>query len=236
MSGGGGGSSSSSSHAASPAVTNSNSGGGNPTRKMTRKQQIAADLVVHIQSHQIGQMLQFCERVEVNANPNDLGSFYWSAFLTGYIANNDTINAKFLWKRLPKSLKNKVPQLKAIWTIGQAILTKKPSAVYKSMTGYNWETNLKPLMIIAKNNYRKDTIELISKSYSHLSLADTLLYTGWTAQECSKNLIGYGWTFDAKTKYFTTKFIDTANLFVETTSNMDRIRKLSNNTVFLELN
>lgn len=55
-------------------------------------------------------------------------------------------NAKFLWKRIPASVKTANPELGQIWTVGQSMWQKDFPNMYKSLVAVTWSEPVADIM------------------------------------------------------------------------------------------
>ena len=62
---------------------------------------------------------------ELSAPGGRLSATEYQQFLLAQLIVFDTINAKFLWKRIPKSLKEEPNNLAELWNIGNSLTMKE---------------------------------------------------------------------------------------------------------------
>ena len=66
----------------------------------------------------------------------------FNAFLFGYFR----CAAKFLWKRIPESIKKEHTELKKIWDIGVALWNQNFSVAYNALNQQEWSESVKTIM------------------------------------------------------------------------------------------
>ena len=55
-------------------------------------------------------------------------------------------NAKFLWKRIPASVKTDYPELSKIWDVGKALWLRDPPLVFLALQSHTWSDNILDIM------------------------------------------------------------------------------------------
>lgn len=55
-------------------------------------------------------------------------------------------NAKYLWKRIPPSIKTSTPELANIWTVGQGMWKRDFPAIYKALNAIKWSDAILEIM------------------------------------------------------------------------------------------
>jgi len=63
---------------------------------------------------------------------------YWGIQLLVYLILNDLNAARFLWKRIPKKIKDTDAELAAVWGIGKQMWKKNYPEIYAAVQAYNW--------------------------------------------------------------------------------------------------
>ena len=64
-----------------------------------------------------------------------------------------SFEAKFLWKRIPVSVREICPEIGHLWTVGQALHAKDPPAVHSSLQRPDWSPEAQPYVNHLKGNY-----------------------------------------------------------------------------------
>lgn len=55
-------------------------------------------------------------------------------------------NAKYLWKRIPQSVKGSTPELTEIWAVGQSMWKRDFPAIYKALNAVTWSDTVAEVM------------------------------------------------------------------------------------------
>ncbi|RWS09731.1 hypothetical protein B4U79_01202 [Dinothrombium tinctorium] len=157
----------------------------------------------------------------------------YAQLLAIYLLSNDLPNAKFLWKRIPKNLKQESPELRAIWEIGKKLWEKNIHAIYDLIDGYQWPAYLNNIMKELREVTFKRAINLISQSYSYISFDDFMNATGIRDKNEAINLgKSLNWDVDENFGFALPK---KANFDNETiSSNQEQLEKLTQYVAFLE--
>lgn len=128
-----------------------------------------------------------------------------------YLILNDLNAARFLWRRIPKKLRDSDAELGAAWTIGKHMWRKSYADIYSSIQSYNWGIAQAQLIqhlagtfnyyfphplidivlklchkIILAEAFRTRTFRLISNAYSTISSADAAVLLGMSEQDTIK--------------------------------------------------
>lgn len=177
-------------------------------------------------------MLHNLEQLEIDGR--DLTQADYETFLALYLAINDLSNAKFLWKRIPDSIKtSEARQLMNIWEIGKSLIKGDNSAVYQVLDNTLWSPHLSSIISHLKKTLITRNLQLISKSYSSLRFEDAMKLTGCkTRQELLTISESQGWTIDPSFGFIVSKksSIEEDNQ----SSNNEQLEKLADYVSFLE--
>ncbi|XP_053212114.1 COP9 signalosome complex subunit 8-like [Panonychus citri] len=164
----------------------------------------------------------------------EIESADYEKLLVIYLAQNDLINAKFLWKRIPVTIKEKSDCLKLIWEVGKCLMTNDFAGVYGKIDGQTWPIHVSPIMEQLRKDHQSRLIQLISKGYTKISLEDVIKTTGCSSQEEMIKLgQSVGWKTDVPFGFTIDKnvTIDEENSF---SSNQEQLEKLTDYVSFLE--
>lgn len=97
----------------------------------------------------------------------------YGQLLAIYLLFNDLTSAKFLWKRIPDRIKAANGELSTIWAVGKLMWARNYAEIYRTIDSIPiWPNHLKNIMKLITQSTRKRVIELISKAYSSISLAN----------------------------------------------------------------
>jgi len=140
-------------------------------------------------------LVNSCEEYELE--PSDVPNY--GVHLLSYYFVGDMDNARFLWKRIPISVKSTKPEFLAIWKIGQALWGKKYADIYATTNSFTWTEPHKTLIGLFLDSFREKTFNLISRAYTAISLSDASVYLGLPSELILKSASERGWGFDKST-------------------------------------
>ncbi|XP_046376630.2 COP9 signalosome complex subunit 8-like [Haliotis rufescens] len=144
------------------------------------------------------------ENQELEA-PGGVASFQVYGQLLGlYLLHNDTCNAKFLWKRIPQTIKSANPELSSIWIIGQKMWQRDYPGVYETVKK-EWSEPIKPVMMALFEAARKRAFELVALAYSSINADELSLFVGLPVNDAVKAAVAEGWEADAQTRFLIPK-------------------------------
>lgn len=150
------------------------------------------------------ELRQTCDNVEMEQAREKLNEAQTQAYhlqLAVYLVLDQLEFAKYLYKRVPKEVREK-ESFQAIWDVGCSQWRKEHTAVYAKVASGKWAAVLKPLMQAVATNYRRKQMELVSKSYTAITLDELLgFYLGLKdvaqlRRFMSENQLEDVWTFD----------------------------------------
>jgi len=155
-------------------------------------------------------LASICEEFELDvaAEVSNVAPNY-GVHLLAYLLLNDQNLARFLWKRIPSSVKSSKPEYSAIWKIGQAMWTKNYPEFYKALVGFNWTDAHRTLVQQLGESFRNTTFMLLSRAFTLISPQDASVYLGLTQADTLKLTGQQGWVLDQKTNMIKTKPIPT---------------------------
>jgi len=70
-----------------------------------------------------------------------------------YLLEDELMLAKFLWKRIPPTVKQADPTLERLWSAGSAIIRRDAEQAYAAMDGLTWPEHLAPLVAKLRGAY-----------------------------------------------------------------------------------
>eukprot|EP01112_Ceratiomyxa_fruticulosa_P009578 TRINITY_DN2506_c0_g1_i1.p1 TRINITY_DN2506_c0_g1~~TRINITY_DN2506_c0_g1_i1.p1 ORF type:complete len:222 (+),score=60.89 TRINITY_DN2506_c0_g1_i1:59-667(+) len=174
-----------------------------------------------------------CEEIELEYSnePSNPIPFY-GVHLFAYYFINDLNSARFLWKRIPTNIKAAQAELTTIWTIGQALWKREYSNVYKVLSQDGvWPAAFREIATLFTEVFRQRMIELVSKAFSTISVADLGVYLGVDEPSTLTFANSHNWTIDLATQTISPKPISTTKSQKITTSQLD---SLTSYVAFLE--
>ncbi|KAN0037040.1 hypothetical protein ACTFIV_002372 [Dictyostelium citrinum] len=176
-------------------------------------------------------ILDYCQRQEIESKNIELIKSYYGVYLLSYLINNDVINAKHLWKRIPNDFKQSNQQLKNIYTIIKSISQTNPTIIYTSLST-NIGDEYTPFITALKDNFQTRTFELISNAYSSITVNDCSLYLGISPDDTIKFTTSKGWEHDKASN--TLKPVPIEKQVSGLPAGNQQIRSLTSYVLFLE--
>ncbi|KAG8224951.1 hypothetical protein J437_LFUL005659 [Ladona fulva] len=132
----------------------------------------------------IDKLAEDLEKQELEAPGGVPGPQVYSLLLAIYLYQNDLCSAKYLWKRIPASVKNANPELGRIWKVGQKMWLRDFPGVYDALTtGEEWSETVAETMKSVHEAVQKRALQLVGRAYSSISVADFSSFVGLTPEE-----------------------------------------------------
>jgi len=133
----------------------------------------------------IRELQQICENAELDpevANKQltklQVECYHFQMLI--YLVTDQLPFAKYLHKRVPKEVKE-MPSWKAIWAVGAAQWKSDHIGVYQKVAAGKWNDLFGPFMMKLEANYRRKQAELVSKSYTSITIEELMgHYLGFT--------------------------------------------------------
>lgn len=156
----------------------------------------------------------------------------YSQLLALYLYENEMCYAKFLWKRIPKTLKNNCPELISIWNVGQKMWKQDWSGVYEALS-IKWSKTVSEIMDSLKERIKERALNLISEAYSSLNFDALSKMTGTNLENARLLAIERGWDVSSTTvRPVKIQKQDTSN--IEESATEEKLHKLAQFVSFLE--
>ncbi|GAX73852.1 hypothetical protein CEUSTIGMA_g1302.t1 [Chlamydomonas eustigma] len=146
---------------------------------------------------QLSKILDACELE--SSNPHVLEDWPCALHLLGHIYNQNLNDARFLWKRIPASVKQNNPELEAVWRLLQFAWSRQYQGLWQALQGYQWSTQLQPLIESLVIKMREHLLDLISTAYATVTPAKIALLCGMTQAETLSTCRLLGWQIDDST-------------------------------------
>ncbi|XP_069107949.1 COP9 signalosome complex subunit 8-like [Argopecten irradians] len=144
------------------------------------------------------------EEQELQA-PGGVGSpQLYSQLLALYLLHNKMCQAKFLWKRIPQSVKSSTPELTLIWTAGQKMWLRDYTGSYEALKK-EFSPEVKPINEITPEAYRRRAFHLVSQAYSSINGDELATFLGMSTTDAVQAARTEGWEADAQTRFITPK-------------------------------
>ncbi|XP_056634453.1 COP9 signalosome complex subunit 8 [Diorhabda carinulata] len=155
----------------------------------------------------------------------------YQQLLAIYLHQNDLCNAKFLWKRIPNSVKTSTPELANIWAVGKSMWKRDFPAIYQALN-VTWSDTVADIMKQVKEVVRARAVDLISQAYSSITLDTVSAMTGLPPDICIPACAEKGWTYEADSKIIHP--VRKPGEHLGQTSSEDQLSKLTDFVSFLE--
>ncbi|KAK9865670.1 hypothetical protein WJX84_007268 [Apatococcus fuscideae] len=119
--------------------------------------------------------LEFGKTLEKDLWPFDL-------HILGHIYNGELPDARFVWKRTPKSAQQE-PCNQAAFTLLQHLWNKEYQMRWPAMNSQHWSLHTVPLIAALASKLQAQTIVLISEAYSSISVDKASSFLGCSAKD-----------------------------------------------------
>merc|ERR1712179_115083 len=153
-----------------------------------------------------------CEDREIQeGHTGELSPDVYKQLLAIYLIDNDVINAKFLWKRIPEETKASNPELANIWHIGQSLWKRDFENVYVKASAVEWSSVTKPLIDHLCASLRTRMTTLIANAYSVIAVPDVSKLLGFSVDEAMEFARSQTWVVDDENQLIKPKKVNTYN-------------------------
>ncbi|KAJ6646475.1 COP9 signalosome complex subunit 8 [Pseudolycoriella hygida] len=112
------------------------------------------------------QLIDMLEKQEIEATIAMSAQLYAELF-AAYLYRNELSKARYLWGRIPISVKNGNVELNRMWQIFTQLYDNDMNAFFKTIN-FEWSTNVAKLMSQLKDKVHGETIELVALAYSSI--------------------------------------------------------------------
>lgn len=163
-----------------------------------------------IESKQYDKIADICDELQLQLAAQGIKEpegWPYSIHLLGHIYIQDINSARFLWKRMPLSVKESQPEVVAVWKIGQCMWTHDYAGVHGALHIFNWSPEVQQIITALSDSYTKRAFELLLAAYSTISVADTAQFLGMSNEDTLAYTLQRGWTLDSTSQMFTVKKI-----------------------------
>ncbi|XP_074640988.1 COP9 signalosome complex subunit 8-like [Tubulanus polymorphus] len=123
----------------------------------------------------------------------------YGQLLAVYLLQNDLPNAKFLWKRIPVTIKSTDAELTQIWAVGQKMWHRDFPGIYQCLNK-EWSENMKNLMTALTEATKIRAFNLVSQAYSSISIDDFAAFVGVSTDNAINVAVEHGWAADDQNK------------------------------------
>lgn len=161
-----------------------------------------------IESKQYDKISDICDELQLQLAAQGIKEpegWPYSIHLLGHIYIQDINSARFLWKRIPSSVKESQLEVVAVWKIGQCMWTHDYAGVHGALQSFNWSPEVQHIITALSDSYTKRAFELLLAAYSTISVADTAQFLGMSKEDALAYTLQRGWTLDSASKMLTVK-------------------------------
>uniref|UniRef100_A0A1B6CHB9 CSN8/PSMD8/EIF3K domain-containing protein n=1 Tax=Clastoptera arizonana TaxID=38151 RepID=A0A1B6CHB9_9HEMI len=123
------------------------------------------------------------EKEELEASGGVASSQTYAKLLAVYLYQNDLCNAKFLWKRIPLSIKTTNVEVGQIWEVGKAMWQRDFPAVYSAIAAVQWSEGVAPIMKVLREAVHVRATQLVCRAYGSLSITNAAGMLGCTSEQ-----------------------------------------------------
>lgn len=182
------------------------------------------------------------EQQELLSNNTQTPPEVYAQLLVTYLIQNDLVNSKFLWQRIPTNIKTD-KELENIWKIGKLLWKREFNSFFNSITNETWSSVIAPLMVKLRESQRERLVNLVTQSYSIISFSKLEQLIGCDEVQLTDIASVKLWELDIENKMVKINNLSTNLLTMNLTSveneeankQCDRLlNKLTNYVTFLE--
>jgi len=182
------------------------------------------------------------EQQELLSNNTQTPPEVYAQLLVTYLIQNDLVNSKFLWQRIPTNIKTD-KELENIWKIGKLLWKREFNSFFNSITNETWSSVIAPLMVKLRESQRERLVNLVTQSYSIISFSKLEQLIGCDEVQLREIASVKLWELDIENKMVKINNLSTNLLTMNLTSveneeankQCDRLlNKLTNYVTFLE--
>jgi len=182
------------------------------------------------------------EQQELLSNNTQTPAEVYAQLLVTYLIQNDLVNSKFLWQRIPTNIKTD-KELENIWKIGKLLWKREFNSFFNSITNETWSSVIAPLMVKLRESQRERLVNLVTQSYSIISFSKLEQLIGCDEVQLTEIASVKLWELDIENKMVKINNLSTNLLTMNLTSveneeankQCDRLlNKLTNYVTFLE--
>lgn len=162
---------------------------------------------------------------------NASGEVY-TQLLAIYLYQNDTCNAKFLWKRTPAEIKASTPELAKLWNVGCHMWKRDFPSIYTAIKD-QWSPAIQPIITALQERLQKRAFDLVANAYTSIRADNLALLMGVTPEAAINTAVSNGWTSDPTTGTMTPKLPEPTQKEIPLTSEQE-LALLTDYVSFLE--
>jgi COP9 signalosome complex subunit 8 len=116
----------------------------------------------------------------------------YTKLFSAYLYTNELCAAKFLWRRVPETMKTN-SELQKVWAIGKALWIKHYTQAYE-LIDCKWSDVLEPIMVEIKRRIQHDMLKFISLHYENIQFDTFQTFMGVDKEQAERIVESEGWT------------------------------------------
>merc|ERR1712002_605239 len=164
-----------------------------------------------------------CEQQELLSSNDVISPDTYKQLLIIYLIDNDVVNAKFLWKRIPPTIKADNSELHAIWKIGQFLWKRDFANVYVSAKAETWSSVVQPLVDKLIVNLRNRMVSLVAQAYSAIRLTELGKLLGLDEAATIELVATESWEIDKENKLVKPNKADNVSCKIDQSEAFDQL-------------
>ncbi|KAJ5079746.1 hypothetical protein M0811_04056 [Anaeramoeba ignava] len=148
----------------------------------------------YLEKKDFAKAIKFCEDIEAISHGTDTKPMFHQQIIL-YLITNDTIGARFLYKRLPTEIK-KTKVIDKLWELTKIMWNSESGGMLEiipSINNFHWPDELKNLINILLEEIRQRMLKLIGSGYSTISISSLTMYLGLTDVDALSIVKPLGW-------------------------------------------
>jgi len=142
-------------------------------------------------------MREHLEKAEMEAAGCVPAPEVYARLLAVCLYQQDLCSAKFLWKRVPETIKC-AGELTRLWDIGRALWNGDIPKVFEVIGEGQWSDSVAAIVAALKDRVRQQSLELVAAAYTSIKVPDFSRLVGCSGETeaLALALAQPGWTLD----------------------------------------
>lgn len=146
----------------------------------------------------VDELMVDLEKAELDLADGFATSQMYAQLLAIYLLKNELCQAKYLWKRIPPTVKNNCSDLHQIWAVAQKMWQRDWPGTHTALN-FEWNRGVADIMNSLKERIRERAIALVEDAYSSLDITTFSNMTGLSVTEARQVLQEKGWNLTGTT-------------------------------------
>jgi hypothetical protein len=118
------------------------------------------------------------------------------SFLALHLLKAELDAGRYLWRRIPKVLKDHDPELAALWVVIRLLLAGNQHEAMHALLTTTWSPGIGAIAAVAVDSLRTTHLSVLPSVYSCISLSDVSRDLGIDEQTAQSLCVSHGWTID----------------------------------------